>query len=149
MALTLICNEEGCTCKKCIEMCKTYACLPTPLEAEILINAGYGDRLMLDTRPSTKDGKLLILTLMPAMKGFERRISPMQIGISDCVFLENDRCQLHDLGLKPFEGRVARHDTTEDDDKKMMDLLKRMWASQEGRRIVDMWTDKYLHIDCK
>ena len=149
MPTMLILNEVGCTCKKCVESCKTYACLPTPQEAEALIAAGYGDRMMLDTRPSDSEPKIRILTLLPAMKGFERRISPMQLGASDCVFLKNERCILHDLGLKPFEGRFQQHDTPAAVGDELLCFLKGLWDTRDGQRVVDMWIEKYLHPDCR
>ena len=63
--------SKGCTCEKCIEMCRTYPCMPLPKEAERLIQAGYGELLMLDTLnwKKTEHGK--ILSLRPAMMGYE------------------------------------------------------------------------------
>lgn len=148
-AIIVTLNEEGCTCARCVEMCRTYACLPTPEEAESLINAGYGDRMMLDTRPAISDPKLLVLTLMPAMKGYERRISPMQLGISDCSFLVNERCALHDLDLKPLEGKFNLHDTMDDQANKIVYYIKLLWSLSSGKAIVNKWIREYLHEDCK
>jgi hypothetical protein len=148
-AIIITVNEEGCSCDRCVMMCKTYSCLPTPQEAEVLINAGYGDRMMMDTRPAISDPKLLILTLIPAMKGYERRISPMQTGISDCSFLENDRCTLHNPGMKPLEGKFNRHDTTDEEANQIVHYIKYLWSLSGGRAVVDAWIERYLHEDCK
>lgn len=78
------------------------------------------------------------------MVGFECSISPMQIGISPCTFLnKKDRCELHDLGLKPFEGRFCRHNTKRNHEQALMRCLKRFWSSPFGRLVVDFWIAKY------
>jgi len=139
-------SPNGCTCRECVEMCRTYSCLPTPKEAKALIAAGYGNRMMLDTRRHPMENGLLILALLPAMKGHEGGISPMRLG-PVCVFLEDDLCILHDLGLKPLEGRFCVHDTTSREMHEMMARLRAQWATPNGRATAEAWVERYFRGD--
>ncbi len=86
-------------------MCRHSACLPTPDEARTLIKAGYGPRLA--RYEWTTD---IPNAIGPALKGFEGHILHLTKG-GPCTFhLEDGRCELHALGLKPLEGRLAHHD---------------------------------------
>lgn len=82
-------------------MCAHSTCLPTPDEARALIKAGFGDRLaryefldgsrVVGPAPVDHDGSVLSMT--------DRR----------CAFFKDGLCELHALGLKPMEGRLAHH----------------------------------------
>lgn len=48
-----------------------------------------------------------------------------------CVFLVNDRCALHKHGLKPTEGRIARHD--------------RPWQAARGY-VLSLWVGREVVI---
>ena len=133
----------GCTCEKCVEMCLTYPCMPLAEEAEKLISAGYGPLLALDTLNSWFDGKGKILALRPAMVGLEHDLLPCEIGKSPCVFLKNERCLLHDLGLKPYEGRECLHNTTFNQEMKTVDQLKKSWSTEKAQELVMTWVEKY------
>jgi hypothetical protein len=136
-------TESACSCEECIDMCMTYSCLPTPLEAQTMIDAGFGERMMLDTRPAASHPDIKIFTLLPAMAGYERKLSPMEIGISPCVFLESGLCQLHDIGMKPLEGRVAIHGQETERERIFFNMLKGQWDTPYGRRVVEEWKRKY------
>ncbi len=88
-----------CACQKCKNLCHT-PCLGTPEDIEALIEAGYGDRLML-----TKWGVGILAGLTNKM------ISMLQPRLEPdgwCTFRREDGlCELHDKGLKPLEGRLA------------------------------------------
>ncbi len=89
-------------------MCAHSTCLPTPDEAKKLIDAGYGDRLARYEWQGC--GWAVPNAVGPAPKGKAgKTLSTTQAG--ECTFrLEDGRCELHDKGLKPLEGRLARHD---------------------------------------
>lgn len=134
-------SPSTCSCEVCQEMCRTYSCLPTPKEAKTLIEAGYGNRLMLDVRADTITYTNKIFALMPAMKGFERELSPTQIGISPCTFLTAEGlCEIQDL--KPTEGLYSIHDM-EMNPHADIELIVRgllvKWRSLEGREVSDRW----------
>jgi hypothetical protein len=81
-------------------MCERSACLPTPREAAMLIDRGYGARL---ARYAAH-----IACVGPAPQGSEGKTVHSTNG--RCTFFDGVRCELHALGLKPLEGRIAHHD---------------------------------------
>lgn len=107
--------ESTCSCKKCAAMCERTPCWPTPDEAQALIAAGFGDRLMTDWwYASPRNVRMLV----PATVGHEGTLAPRVSRLlgenkGPCSFLTADKkCELHSLGLKPLEGRVAIHATS-------------------------------------
>src|SRR5581483_8964175 len=120
-------TETSCTCKECQGMCEHVPCWPTPQEAEKLMNAGFGDRLMLDWwngfgwRDNDRYfGPTRIWVLCPASEGHARNLAPERNPFDSryaerCTFLTEDGlCQLHNLKLKPLEGRIAHHSHADD-----------------------------------
>ena len=97
-------TEVVCDCERCASMCAHSTCLPTPDEARALIRAGFADRLAtyqwLDA-----PGKRFV---GPAPRGQDgaRDLPHTRTG---CTFFDGRHCELHSLGLKPLEGRVAHH----------------------------------------
>lgn len=88
-------TETRCSCDRCVSMCKTRPCLPTPEEAK-----------HLDKTMQVDFGGLVVTS--PAMVGQEgQTVSGNDLGC--CVYLKNDLCELHSKGLKPLEGRIAHH----------------------------------------
>jgi hypothetical protein len=87
-------------------MCAHSVCLPTPEEARILIKRGYGPRLA--TYQLCPDPTQLVF-VGPAPKGKEGARALPDTGAA-CTFYTDGECELHDLGLKPLEGRLAHHD---------------------------------------
>ncbi len=101
---------HDCTCHVCQAMCQQRPCWPTPDEAIAIIDAGFGPRLMLDYWAGDENTHRDILC--PAIVGYERRGAPYWPR-GRCTFLTSDNlCELHDLGLKPHEGRLASCDST-------------------------------------
>lgn len=103
-------KESVCQCDTCVSMCERRPCWPLPDEAQKLIEAGYGPRLMRDWWCRWPDD---VVILSPAIVGEEGKYAPVW-PTGRCTFLtDNKKCELHDKGLKPFEGHVAHHDGTE------------------------------------
>jgi len=97
----------SCACEQCKEMCRHSTCLPTPAEARILIRRGYGPRL---ARYEWTHTDVLPNAIGPAPKEHEGKTLNSTLS-GRCTFLtDDDRCELHALGLKPLEGRLALHD---------------------------------------
>jgi hypothetical protein len=93
---------EGCI--KGINMCKKRPCWGSPEDIQKLIAAGYKDRLMLDWWVGVGEN---IYMLAPAIVGYENSTAP-EHPEGRCTFLTvDDKCELHNLGLKPTEGKVA------------------------------------------
>jgi len=142
-------KNEGCVCScdTCKSMCDR-PCWPAPSEAEALIEAGYGDKLMLDhwvgspqDNPAEEYcGDTRILA--PACKGYEGRRAPFWPE-GGCAFQnENNLCALHNKGLKPIEGRLANCGS--DGGKTPDDLhreVAKLWDNPEAQRLVTRWDD--------
>lgn len=81
--------------------------MPTPDEARDLIRAGYGERLA--TYRFEWRGQVFRL-VGPAPAGHEGSRDRPDTLVGPCTFLRNGKCELHEPGLKPSEGRLASHD---------------------------------------
>ena len=125
-------QETECSCPKCVDMCRRRMCWPTPEEAKKLIIGGYADSLLRDWLDEP-----YIELLTPANKGYEGRTVAF-LPETPCTFLtEANLCELHDLKLKPLEGRVAscKDLLTAEIHKK----IARMWQTTKGEQIVSKW----------
>lgn len=92
-----------CACPECVSMCQLSTCLPTPDEARSLISAGFASRLA-----RYEWNEPVPHVIGPAPAGMEgRTLQSTRLG--PCTFLRDNRCELHPLGLKPYEGRIAHH----------------------------------------
>src|SRR5277367_2632444 len=84
-----------CSCKRCSLMCQGPCC-GLVSDMKMLIDKGYGNRLMLD---DIADGDAPLLK--PALKGYEGKKAPwstrMPLG---CPFWKKGKCELHESGLK-------------------------------------------------
>lgn len=91
-----------CDCQACRAMCQHSVCLPTPAEARELVRQGYADRLGVYR---FADGAGYVA---PATVGHEGKTLP-HTNFGRCTFSSEKGCELHGLGLKPWEGRHAHH----------------------------------------
>jgi hypothetical protein len=128
--------KTQCVCEICKEMCVRRPCWPSPDEVVKLIEAGYGDRLMLDYWCADPD----INIIAPACIGSERSRAP-SFRFTRCTFIGAlGLCELHDIGLKPIEGRLTHHDG---DLKDLHYDVAMLWESDEGREVVQKWRDEF------
>lgn len=143
-------GENVCACEKCNAMCDKRACWPTPEEAVAIIDAGYGDQLMLDwwNGDHFDEAYDRILILCPGETGSVGQRSDreywmfFQSGGGPCSMHRDDLCFLHDLGLKPLEGRYSRHGLPTDEDSPYMKLHEAMaesWNNPEAQRLARDW----------
>jgi hypothetical protein len=95
-----------CACEKCQAMCASSTCLPTPAEARELVRRGYGSRLA--TYRFEPDPQKLSF-VGPAPAGMEGARDLPHTRTGPCTFFHGGRCDLHNPGLKPLEGRLAHH----------------------------------------
>jgi len=157
-ALASVNEGPTCSCASCKEMCKR-PCWPTPEEAEALIAAGYGEKLMndywggdsdilapkwdeddADEEPRGQD----IHLLCPAELGREGGSASFWRE-GGCTFQNPDGlCLLHDAGLKPLEGRLARceHDKTDLPPVNVHKCVAALWDTAKGRAIVERWCNR-------
>lgn len=126
-----------CACPTCVSMCYHRPCWPTPADAKRIIEAGFGVHLMLDWWCADEDHAEDIELLSPAIVGHATETAPM-MPRGKCVFLDGaDRCELHDQGLKPTEGRLAIHGST--DGAQVHQHIAESWDTDEGRAVVAAW----------
>lgn len=130
-------KDTECSCVKCQDMCKR-PCWGTPQEIQKIIDAGFGDRLMLDYWGHTDNGAETFI-IAPAENGREKKKATF-IPRSGCTFFKNGLCELHDLKLKPIEGRVA---DCKDDHSHMEptvhEMVYKTWETPEGVDLVAKW----------
>jgi len=155
----------SCACTTCQGMCLHRPCWGTPAEIQRIIDAGHGGKLMLnfwqpDERmvDAVTGDKVYILT--PATPMHEGRWAP-EIGLrgymlwkqglqSDpfawrCVFLNGEkRCDLHDLKLKPIEGRLAsclpENSAAPGGPRNNVHFeVAQTWNTSQGRAVVRAW----------
>lgn len=97
----------SCNCEKCKQMCQRTPCLGTPQDILALINAGHVDKVCY-----TEWAAGLFLGHIT------RPIEMVQIKYKgngpngECVFYNNGKCELHENGLKPTEGKLSHHEVS-------------------------------------
>lgn len=116
--------EHSCTCSECQDMCKRVPCFPTPQDAKRIIDAGFGDKLTLSLHASIYPKKKMYPLLAPNIKTENNH----------CVFFNDGLCDLHPLGLKPTEGKLASHDTI---DSGLRVAVCLTWYSKSGTRMLE------------
>lgn len=95
----------SCQCAVCRAQCRRTPCLGTPQDIWALIEAGYRDKLVL-----TVWSVGLFFGRIPFPIPMVQALQTPQ----GCVFFKDELCLLHDLGLKPTEGRLSYHTLTEE-----------------------------------
>lgn len=125
-----------CDCEMCSSMCHA-PCSGTPAEMVNLMKAGYANRLMCDNIP---DESGIPEIIKPALKGYEGKSAPYTISSRrGCTFFKEGKCELHDLGLKPIQGKLAHHNNNEDQIKEINLLLIFSWNSEGVDEAVNLW----------
>lgn len=126
-------SESECDCVKCSEMCHAPCC-GTIRDIVKLIEAGYADRLMLDDWPGDTD------LIKPALKGHEARTAPWStLTKKGCTFWKEGKCELHESGLKPTQGKLAHHGNNKDQVKAIEDFIRSDWNKDEALMLIEAW----------
>jgi len=118
-------------CDAGIGYCKSRPCWGTPEEIKRIRAAGFGHRLMTDwwEGDSFTNGETVLMS-QPALVGCEDKRAP-QWPRGRCTFLTaEDKCELHDLGLKPLEGRTSCCKSS-DDDRHVRRHIVRLWMEHD------------------
>lgn len=97
--MSIIHEINECSCPKCQAMCRT-PCIGTPDDMVKIAKAGFSDRLSVSgwavgVLAGTHDS---VVSIIAPTYDEEKK---------SCTFFSNGLCELHDLGLKPTEGRYA------------------------------------------
>lgn len=119
-----------CKCQQCKKQCAT-PCLGTPEDIEKLIDAGYKERLSVT---QWAVGKLLgnidyTIAMVQAIQ------TPQ-----GCTFFHDGLCELHNLGLKPTEGRLSHHSVTSDNfsfRKSIAWNVAKEWTEEQNLGIIE------------
>lgn len=127
----------SCNCEICRSMCLRVPCLGTPQDILALIDSGYKDKVCYTEWAA---GMIYGHTRVP--------IPMVQIKAYNdgrCVFFQDGKCELHDKGLKPTEGRLASHDFHEKEIQKEYNLtyqVAREWFQEENFVVIKEIADK-------
>lgn len=124
-----------CKCSLCKMQCHT-PCLGTPQDIEKLIDAGYAGNLA----PT-----LWAAGIMMGVIDFPIPMIQAIAGEEYCVFFQNGLCKLHDLGLKPTEGRLSHHSTRIDNFKVSKSIawnVSKEWLAVENADTIQRIVDK-------
>ena len=114
-------------------MCRA-PCSGTPHDMELLIEAGYANRLMYD---DWCDGERM---LKPALKGYEGETAPFIIATKGgCTFWKDNKCELHELKLKPLQGKLAHHSLTSSENDEICEIINESWANNKGIEVIEKW----------
>ena len=133
-------KKYECHCKICRSLCDR-PCWPTPKEAEAIINAQLGARLMRDYYCNKEKDVFVLCPAIPGYEGKHARFFPT----GGCTFQKkNGMCILHDMNLKPLEGRLCGCRKI---DVPVHKLIADMWRTRKAVRLVDRWTNDYMKGD--
>jgi hypothetical protein len=130
-------------------MCYHTPCIGTVDDIEKIIDAGYANNLMLDWWcGGTKDSNPFeedVMYLIPAIVGSEGKQAKFA-RTGKCSLLIDNKCSLHDKGLKPIQGRLAcckiervfiEHGEEQDLDERIPVL--HTWNTQRGLDLIERW----------
>jgi hypothetical protein len=124
--------SESCSCEVCLGYCARPGWW-TVEQAARALEAGYGNRMMLEIAPELTFG-----VLSPAFKGCEKSIATNQFSRNRCTFLRDDRCELYGTGHQPLECRFCHHERRGRGTKCHADLEKD-WKTTAGQELVEKW----------
>lgn len=124
------CKPVNCKCEQCKNQCRRAPCLGTPEDILKLIEAGFVDKLEVVEWATALflgrvDYTIKIISVKQTSKG--------------CIFFENGLCKLHDLGLKPTEGRLSHHTIMVDNyqfNKLLSWNVAKTWVGEENKEKV-------------
>ncbi len=124
--------SEPCSC----EICTAYCIRPgwwTVGQASKAIEAGYGNRMMLEVSPDLSFG-----VLSPAFKGCEMNFALQAFAQNGCNFLSEGLCELHGTGHVPLECRFCHHNRTGLGAACHEDIEKN-WRTPAGQALIKTW----------
>lgn len=121
----------NCKCKECKRQCEKVSCLGTPADIEKIVDAGFKDRIA----PTE--------WIVPALYPDPITMYQPKYDRYGCTFFKEGLCTLHDLGLKPTEGRLSHHSTI--DVRKNTSISRavaRSWCDTTNTEIMQRLVEK-------
>jgi hypothetical protein len=128
-------ESPPCSCDVCVSYCRRPGWW-TVEEAFRALEAGYGDRMMLEMSPDRAFG-----VLAPAYRGSEMSFGVRPASEPQCTFLVNGRCELHGIGYQPLECRVCHH-SLPGLGPRCHSEIEREWNTAAGRALVVQWSNR-------
>lgn len=125
-------DSESCSCEICISYCMQPG-LWTVDEAEKAINAGLGDRMMLEIMTDLKFG-----ILSPAYKKNESEFSQQIHSLNGCTFFKDNKCEIHNTENLPLECRFSHHSRHGQGNQCHEDIMSE-WKTTEGQELIKKW----------
>lgn len=117
-------------------VCAGYCARPgwwSVAEAVRVIQAGYGQRMMLEVAPEGTFG-----VLSPAFRGCEGGFARNALAARGCNFHQEEGCQLFGTGLQPLECRFCHHERP-GQGPLCHAALEEDWNTPAGRALVIRW----------
>lgn len=127
--------SPACACDVCVAYCARPGWW-TVRGAARAMEAGHGDRMMLEVSPDRAMG-----VLSPSFRGCEGGFALQDHASAGCTFLREGRCELHRTGHQPLECRFCHHDRPGQGPICHHDLEKD-WKTPAGRELVARWCER-------
>lgn len=122
----------SCQCAKCQSQCHT-PCLGTPEDILKILKAGYKDRVAAT--------QWLASVIMGVCREPVYMIQAIREENGYCTFFHDGKCELHNLGLKPTEGRLSHHSVRIDNfvpKKSLSWLVAKEWLDEKSTEISEI-----------
>lgn len=133
-------HTNECQCELCISMCMTSPCIPTPSEAA-KIEIRFPGTIIPTIIGSPETGETDIVM---APKGDRFFFKGRQM--CQCHFLtEEGKCRLHELKMKPIEGRMMHHEIAPLSRPLRQLIIKKFWRTPEALETIKNHPD-YLDM---
>lgn len=155
--LDFVKTPECSGCNNGIRMCYNFPCMGTLKEIKAIIKAGYAKSLMLDYWVGSGENEEFdkirfnpfkedVPYLNPAIVGLESKKAPFARH-GKCTLLVDNKCSLHEQGLKPIGGKIAcckvdQVYINENGKYKHIDnriAILHTWNTEEGRAVIEEW----------
>lgn len=136
-------HNVSCNCEKCKQMCQRTPCLGTPHDILALIEAGYIDKLAYTEWAA---GIVLGHISRPIPMVQIKSINNIQHD-GCCIFYHDGKCELHENGLKPTEGKLSHHEVSVMELHKEYNLTYQVaieWCKKENIPIINKIVNKML-----
>lgn len=130
----------SCNCEKCRQMCHRTPCLGTPQDILAIIEAGYVDKVCYTEWAA---GMYLGHISQPIEMVQIKSKGKGKDG--ECVFFHDGKCDLHESGLKPTEGKLSHHEVSIKELRKEYNLTYQVaieWVKEENFDIIKEIADK-------
>jgi len=137
----------SCNCEKCKQMCQRVPCLGTPQDILAIINAGYVDKVCY-----TEWYAGMLFGHMEPIEMVQIK-SKSKGNNGECVFFHDGKCELHENGLKPTEGKLAHHEVSAIELRPEYNLTYQVaieWTKEENSDVISEIVNKVMeHLNKK